>query len=199
MHHFSVQKFSNIRGINPKNWGWGRHFNIKDHKLMIRGIIDSFLNSFWTLHKVWMVFRPSTSKIFSINLDNLSFRISLSHFLKNMFKLVVDFFYSISSIVKGLSKVFTWILARNWNLFGQKVCSSSVSGYFLFAVVMYRKIRAMDFLWSYPEYIRLVVTLFLDFLYELISRWKFNGRIFFKFKFNLDWLFFHVEKCLILL
>lgn len=199
MHNLPIQELRNIDGIDPKYWGWCCYFNIKDHKFVVWSVVNSFLDSFWTLHEVRVLFRPRSSEILSINLDNLCFRICLPHLLKYVLKLIVNLFNSISSIVEGFSEIVSWILAGHWDLFWQKISSSAIPDNFLFAVVMNRKIGAMNFLRGNPEDFGVIVALLLNFLNELVPRWELNWGIFLELKLDLDWLFLHVEKCLILL
>ncbi len=136
---------------------------------MVWSVIDSFLNSFWTLHKIGMFYRPRTTVKLTINLYYLSFRMGLFNLLKDMIKIIVEFSDCIFGIIERFSEVISWIFAWNRYFLGEKISSSSVSGDFLFSEIMNGKVGSVYFFGSNPKNVRFVLSFLLDFIDELIS------------------------------
>lgn len=168
MHEFIIQIFWNIDHINPKYRCWCCYLDIKDHEFMMRSVINTFLDSFWSSYKVWMFLGPCTTKIFTINLNDFCFRKSLFNLLENMIKMIMNFFDCISCIIESLIEIISRILAWNRDLFGEKIRSSSILCNFIFPKVMHREIRPMYFFGSNPKYIRFIMAISSDFINKLI-------------------------------
>ena len=161
---------------------------------MVRSVVNSFLYSFWSFNIIGMVFRPWATKIFSINLNDFSFRMSLLDFLEYMIEMIMEFFNCISGIIESLIEVISRIFTGYRNLFGEKIGSSSIFSDFILTRVMNGEVGSMYFLRGNPEDIRLVKVLRFDFIDELISGWELNGRILFECEFDFDLLVLHLLK-----
>ena len=84
---------------------------------MVWSVVNSFLDTACSLDELDMVSRPQTSKILSVDLDNLSLWIRLLDFVKNMIQMVVDFGDKIPGIQETLSEILPRFFARYRDLF----------------------------------------------------------------------------------
>jgi hypothetical protein len=158
---------------------------------VVRCVVNSLLNSTWPLNILGMISRPKTSKIFTINLNDFDLRICLFDLVVDMINMVMNFRDQIFGIKEAFSKIVSWLLARHWDFFWKEVSPSAISSDFVPTIIMNREVRSVDFLWSHPKNIRLVVALLLDLLQELIPGGNFDWWILFEGKLNLDLLFLH--------
>lgn len=91
------------------------------------------------------------------------------------------------SIVKGLFKELSRLLAFYLNLFCQKICPSSISYFLTWA--MDRKVRPMDFFTCHPLNILFIKTVVPNCLYYFITSWQLNWWILFEDKSFCNLLF----------
>ena len=140
MHNLGIKKPLNLYGINPENSVGRCGFDVKRHKLMIRRVVNSFLNSTGSFDILGMISWPEPSKVLSINLDDFNFRICFLHLVENMLKMVMNFSDKIPGVQETLSEIITGLLARNRNLLRKKISPSTIPCNFIPTVIVDRKV-----------------------------------------------------------
>ena len=84
---------------------------------MVRCVVNSLLNSTWSLNVLGMISRPKTSKVLAIDLNDLNLRISLFDSVVDMIQMVVNSRDQISGIKEAFGKIVSRLLARHWDFF----------------------------------------------------------------------------------
>jgi hypothetical protein len=126
MHNLRIKELLNIDGINPENSVGRCHFDIKRHKLMIWGVVNTLLNSTGSLDILCMIGWPESSQVLSIDLDDFNFRVSILDLVENMIKVVVNLSNKISGVKEALSEIIPRLFARNRDLVRKEIGPSAI-------------------------------------------------------------------------
>lgn len=72
-----LQQLRNIQHIHPISSVRSHNENVKHQELVVRSVVDTFLHTLGTLHKVGVIGRPVAPKILSVNGKLNHFRVKL--------------------------------------------------------------------------------------------------------------------------
>lgn len=137
-----------------------------------------FLNSLETFLICGMIFRPTSSKVLTINGKFNRFRIKCFQVLKDILELIVKFSHEVAGIIEWLIEICLRIFTRNRDIFTQEVCPSSIAH--TLSIEMDGEVGSMNFLCCNPKDIFSIISFLSDSFYESVSGWEFEGWILFE-------------------
>ena len=176
-----LEQFRNIQYIHPVIFVFRNDANVESKELVVRCVVDSFLNWFgFTFDIVWIFDRPITTEVLTIDgeLDHLGV-IFLDIFV-DIRQSVVEAGHQLLGIIKGFIEILARVFARDRNFLSQEISSPTVAGGL--SVVEDREVRSVDFFRSNPQYFLIVVAFCFDKVDKLVSSGKLQGGVLVKFQ-----------------
>lgn len=158
---------------------------------MLRSIIYSLLNVFWTsFYIIRVLLRPVSPKVLSKQWESNQFGVILLQPIPYLTQSIVKLFNQISRIIKCLVEIFARVLARNRYVLSYEIRPPTI----LYNLIKHMswKIWSMDLFWSNPNDVLMVVTLVDNMLNKLIPVVILDWRVSFEFlHLDLLWLRLH--------